>query len=135
MGRLTAADFKNGYSDPDTEACFIAPGVIRLSTRCQPSAPLVAHECGHAITTRAEWGAREREIDGLWASEGCANRYVIKWGFGEAALRGIVHSQIGHMGGVPGETIRFGKRTYRVTRGFRYRPLRIRRDRSRLRSS
>jgi hypothetical protein len=133
MGRLTAGEFKNGFSDHHSEACFIAAGVIRLSTRCQPSAPLVAHECGHAVTTRAEWDAREREIDGLWASEGCANRYVMKWGFGEAAVRRIVHSQIGHMGGVPGETIRFGKRTYRITRGFRYRPLRTRRDPSRLR--
>jgi hypothetical protein len=38
-----------------------------------------AHECGHAVTTRVEWEARERDAtDGEWGSEGCANRDVLK---------------------------------------------------------
>jgi hypothetical protein len=86
----TAGEFENGYAAP-SDAHFLAPGVIRLSVRSRPDATVVAHECGHAVTTLTEWTAREREIDGEWASEGCANRYVLKWGFDERALRRIVH--------------------------------------------
>ncbi|HLJ58612.1 MAG TPA: hypothetical protein VKZ50_02655 [bacterium] len=106
------------------EAAFNTTGVVRFAKKTEFLAGLVAHECGHAVTTYAQFSAREGN-DAGWASELCANRYVCKWGFDSRRWRRIIQAQFGHMVGLPGTTVTVGSVsggtavTFRVTKDFR----------------
>lgn len=103
-----------------------SPGVVglqKLAARRWPRWALIAvlaHECGHAVTTKREVKARGRgfKFDPEWALELCASRYVFKWGFEKEYRRLSARPEArAHIGGLPGQNlvIQYGARRSRKT--------------------
>jgi len=106
------------------------PGKVAISRRLI-RAPrwrllaVLAHELGHAATNEDDLNTRFEEIgNSEWASEGCADYYAYRWGFGREIRRHSPERDFGHHGGLPGEIINpFNKTWFRVTRNFHYHPV------------
>lgn len=110
---------------------FIWPGKVALSRRLISSewihtVATIAHELGHAATTEYDFDRRYQEIGSPeWASEGCADYYAYRWGFGREIRRHNRERSFAHHGGLPGDVINpFDNAWFRVTRNFHYLPVR-----------
>lgn len=65
---------------------------------------VVAHELGHAASTKADHDARQA-LEDEWASEMAADYYAHKWGFGDEIERTRPDRSLPHHGPGPGETV------------------------------
>lgn len=91
-------------------------------------AAIVAHELGHAATSRAELRAMEIDRHPVYG-ELCASRYVFKWGFvKEYAMYLFDNDAIQHCGGLPGDKFVLkstdGELQYRI--GLNFKPIFLR---------
>ena len=89
----------------------------------------LAHELGHVCSTQSDLDRRTTE-DNEWASEGAADWYAYKWGFGKLIARDRRTRDLHHHGWWPGQTFEWPSLDrkwmlrVRITRSFVYRVIR-----------
>ena len=85
---------------------------------------VIAHELGHACSTREDISRRAAPFD-EWGSEAAADWYAYRWGFGRYIGAGRKSRSLGHHGPGPGKTVDWsgeqGTTTYKLTSNFVYR--------------